>query len=158
MFSSPFRVVRESNLLDIQNTFWLRQNPRRSVMPAQRCHTDQETRSWSFQHMYLSALNPLLDRASIHVTEKRRLSQRYHAALGFTLRAPRHNRTYKSSGDHNLICFNGDPGSPLAHVASPFQALPATFGVVDFRRRFVARDTDLAASLRQLARFGPGSR
>src|SRR5258708_19186942 len=101
-------------------------------MPAQRCHTDQETRSWSVQRMHLSALNPLLDRASIHVTEKRRLSQRHHAALGFTPRAPRDNRTCKATGDNNLVRFNGDPGSPLAHVLPAFQALPATFVVINF--------------------------
>jgi len=65
------------------------------------------------------------------MTHERRLSLRHHAGLYFTFRAPCDNRTYNATGDHNLVGFNGDPGPPLTHVWSPFQALPATQGMVD---------------------------
>jgi len=100
-------------------------------MSAQRCDTDQETRFRSFKHVKSSVAYPLFDLASVHVTKQRRLIQRHHPGLGFTLRAARDNRTCNATGDHNLFGFNGDPGSPLAHVSSPFRAFPLAFGVIN---------------------------
>lgn len=100
-------------------------------MSPQRCETDHETRFGFFQNVKLSTVYPLLDHASVYMTEKRRLAQRHHSGLCFTPLAPRNHRTCNATGDHNLGCFNGDPGASLDHVQSPYQALPTALGVVD---------------------------
>jgi len=107
-------------------------NGRQLLGSAQRCDTNQGTHFGAFEHVKPPTVDPILNRAWAHVTEKRCLIQRHHAALSFTPRAPRDNRTCNATGDNNLVRFNGDPGSPLAHVLPPFQALPATFGVINF--------------------------
>ena len=76
-------------------------------------------------------MHPLLDRTSIYVMHECRLIQCHHCGLCFTCRAPREKWTRKATSDHNLVRFNGDPGSPRTQVPLPFQPLPAAPSVVD---------------------------
>jgi hypothetical protein len=79
-------------------------------------------------------MHPLLDRAAIYVMNECRLTQCHHSSLCFTFGAPREKWARKATSDHNLVRFNGDPGSPLAQVPLPFQSLLAAPSVVDSDR------------------------
>jgi hypothetical protein len=92
-----------------------------SPLPGKRCKTDQETVFWRFQNVKLSPEHPFSNRASIYVTNERRLTQCHHFGLCIAYRAAREKWKWNATIDDDLVHFNGDPGSPLTQVPSSFR-------------------------------------